>query len=302
MPQTSVSKRAVKAVLPVAGLGTRFLPQTKAVPKEMLPLVDKPAIQYVVEEAARAGLDDILMITGRGKDAIENHFDRAPFLEDALKRKGDGVRLDAVQAATNLADVHFLRQGDPLGLGHAVLRARQHVGSDPFAVMLGDDLIDENDHLLERMLDEQAARDATIVALMEVDPDHIHLYGIADAEPTEDADIVRVRGLVEKPDAEHAPSNLAVIGRYVLKPEIFDVLEQTAPGRGGEIQLTDALEVLAADDALAGPIYGVVFRGLRYDTGDRLDYLKAVVRLAAGRDDLGSAFRGWLQAFAADLG
>jgi UTP--glucose-1-phosphate uridylyltransferase len=293
--------RAVKAVLPVAGLGTRFLPATKAVPKEMLPVVDKPAIQYVVEEAARAGLEDILMITGRGKGAIENHFDRAPFLEDALERKGDGARLDAVRAATYLADVHFLRQGDPRGLGHAVLRARQHVGQEPFAVMLGDDLIDAQEHLLERMLDEQAARDATIVALMEVDPEHIHLYGIADAEPTADADVVRIHGLVEKPAREYAPSNLAVIGRYVLKPEIFDVLEKTAPGRGNEIQLTDALQVLASDEAVAGPVYGVVFRGLRYDTGDRLDYLKAVVRLACGREDLGPDFRRWLGEFTASL-
>ena len=301
MPETASSKRAVKAVLPVAGLGTRFLPQTKAVPKEMLPVVDKPAIQYVVEAAPRAGRTDILLSTGRGKGAIENHFDRAPFLEAALERKGDGARLDAVRAATNLADVHFLRQGDPRGLGHAVLRARQHVGSDACAVMLGDDLIDEHETLLDRMLDVQAQRDATVIALMEVDPQHIHMYGIADAAPTDEDGIVRIHGMVEKPSAEDAPSNLAVIGRYVLKPQIFDVLARTEPGRGNEIQLTDALEELARDETVAGPVYGVVFRGLRYDTGDRLDYLKAVVRLASGRDDLGPDFRTWLQGFVAEL-
>ena len=290
--------RAHKAVIPVAGLGTRFLPATKSVPKEMLPVVDRPAIQYVVEEASRVGLEDILMITGRDKGAIENHFDRAPFLETRLEGKGDHVKLESVQAATDLADVHFLRQGDPKGLGHAVLRARQHVGSEPFAVLLGDDLIDPRDELLSRMIDVQADRDATIIALMRVPDSAIHLYGIADVETTDDDDVVRVRGLVEKPAPEEAPSNYAIIGRYVLKPEIFPVLEQTPPGRGNEIQLTDALESLVADESIAGPVFGVVFDGRRYDTGDKLDYLKTVVTLAAERPDLGPSFSEWLAAFA----
>ena len=290
-----------KAVIPAAGLGTRFLPATKAMPKEMLPVVDKPAIQYVVEEAVDAGLDDILVIIGRNKNAVANHFDRNTELEANLEAKGDQAKLSRVQAASDLADIHFLRQGDPKGLGHAVLRARKHVGHEPFAVMLGDDLIDERDELLTTMLAQQEKRDATVIALMEVEPEQIHLYGVADVDPTDEDGVVKVKGLVEKPDADDAPSNLAIIGRYVLKPEIFDVLETTAPGKGGEIQLTDAMQVLAKDDSIAGGVYGVVFRGRRYDTGDRLDYIKAIVQLAVDRDDLGPGLRPWLKEFSADL-
>jgi UTP--glucose-1-phosphate uridylyltransferase len=226
--------RPTKAVIPVAGLGTRFLPATKAMPKEMLPVVDKPAIQYVVEEAVHAGLTDVLMVTGRNKRPLEDHFDRNVELELSLQAKGDPARLAAVQEATDLADVHYVRQGDPRGLGHAVLVASQHVGNEPFAVLLGDDLIDERDELLTRMLDVQAQRGGSVVALMEVPQQQIHLYGCAAATPTDDDDVVAVSGLVEKPPADEAPSNLAVIGRYVLSPEVFDVLRETPPGRGGE--------------------------------------------------------------------
>lgn len=310
-----------KAVIPAAGLGTRFLPATKAMPKEMLPVVDKPAIQYVVEEAVAAGLTDVLMITGRNKAALENHFDRVGELEATLERKGDTVRLQKVNYSTELAEVHYLRQGDPLGLGHAVLRARMHVGHEPFAVLLGDDLIDARDVLLARMLEVQGEKNASVIALLEVDPEQAHLYGIATVqattvqattvqatteqapggESTGEDDVVRVTGLVEKPAAGTQPSNLAIIGRYVLRPEVFDILDETEPGKGGEIQLTDALQVLAADPAIAGGVYGVVFRGRRYDTGDRLDYIKAIVQLAVDREDLGPELRPWLKQFAAKL-
>lgn len=290
-----------KAVIPAAGLGTRFLPATKAMPKEMLPVVDKPAIQYVVEEAVAAGLIDVLMITGRNKSALENHFDRVGELEAALERKGDTVRLQKVNYSTELAEVHYLRQGDPLGLGHAVLRAQMHVGDEPFAVLLGDDLIDERDPLLSRMLEVQAERSASVIALLEVDPSQAHLYGIATVQATEDDDVVRITGLVEKPAEGTQLSNLAIIGRYVLRPEIFGILDETKPGRGGEIQLTDALETLAKDPSIAGGVYGVVFRGRRYDTGDRLDYIKAIVQLAVERKDLGPELRPWLKRFASEL-
>jgi len=287
----------MKAVIPAAGLGTRFLPATKALPKEMLPVVDKPAIQYVVEEAVNAGLKDVLMIIGRNKNALENHFDRVWELETTLEEKGDKRRLDRVNESSDLADIHFLRQGDPKGLGHAVLRGRRHVGNEPFAVLLGDDLMDARDPLLTTMIAEQESRNATIIALMEVPREHISMYGAAAVEPTDDPDVVRVTGLVEKPAPEDAPSNLAIIGRYVLRPEVFDILEDTAPGKGGEIQLTDALQVLATDESIAGGVYGVIFRGRRYDTGDRLDYIKAIVQLAVEREDLGPDLRPWLRDF-----
>jgi UTP--glucose-1-phosphate uridylyltransferase len=290
-----------KAVIPAAGLGTRFLPATKAMPKEMLPVVDKPAIQYVVEEAVAAGLNDVLMVTGRNKYALENHFDRVYELEATLENKGDHAKLQRVRESTNIADIHYFRQGDPMGLGHAVLQARMHVGHEPFAVLLGDDLIDERDPLLKRMIEEASKRNASVVALLEVDPDQIHLYGAAKVEATDEDDVVRVTGLVEKPSKENAPSNLAIIGRYVLKPEIFPILEHTKPGKGGEIQLTDALEEMAGA-AWTGGVYGVVFRGRRYDTGDKIDYIKAIVQLASERDDLGPELRPWLAEFARDLG
>ncbi|HWL03092.1 MAG TPA: UTP--glucose-1-phosphate uridylyltransferase GalU [Microbacteriaceae bacterium] len=288
-----------KAVIPAAGLGTRFLPATKAMPKEMLPVVDKPAIQYVVEEAVAAGLVDILMVTGRNKQALENHFDRVWELERTLEAKGDTGRLEQVVASTDLADVHYLRQGDPRGLGHAVLKARQHVAREPFAVLLGDDLIDVKDTLLADMIEVHAERDATVIALAEVAPEDARKFGIATVEAVPGTDVVvRVLDLVEKPAPGTEPSNLAIIGRYVLQPEVFDVLARTPPGKGGEIQLTDALRELAQTGA-GGGVYGVVFRGRRFDTGDRLDYIKAIVQLAVERDDLGAPLREWLKGFTA---
>ena len=292
--------RITKAVIPAAGLGTRFLPATKAMPKEMLPVVDKPAIQYVVEEAVAAGLTDVLMITGRNKNALENHFDRMTELEATLEEKGDVDKLAKVEYSNDLADMHYVRQGDPRGLGHAVLRASMHVGREPFAVLLGDDLIDPRDVLLERMLQEQGDRNASVIALMEVDPAAAHLYGIATVEKTGNPDVVRITGLVEKPAPGTAPSNLAIIGRYVLQPDVFDVLRNTPPGKGDEIQLTDALLTMATDN-IAGGVYGVIFRGRRYDTGDRVDYIKAIVQLAVERDDLGPELRPWLKQFSAGL-
>jgi UTP--glucose-1-phosphate uridylyltransferase len=296
-----MAHKITKAVIPAAGLGTRFLPATKAMPKEMLPVVDKPAIQYVVEEAVGAGLTDVLMITGRNKNALENHFDRVGELEATLAAKGDTVRLQKVNYSTDLADMHYVRQGDPRGLGHAVLRAKMHVGREPFAVLLGDDIIDNRDPLLTRMIEVQEREDVSVIALLEVDPSLTGLYGIATVEPTGEDDVVRITGLVEKPSPDDAPSNFAIIGRYVLRPEIFDVLEVTEPGKGNEIQLTDALQVLAADESIAGGVYGVVFRGRRYDTGDRLDYIKAIVQLAVEREDLGEALRPWLRDFVSKM-
>ena len=288
--------RVTKAVIPAAGLGTRFLPATKATPKEMLPVVDKPAIQYVVEEAVASGLDDILMITGRGKRALEDHFDRNYELEETLSAKGDDTRLSLVQEPTDLATVHYVRQGEPKGLGHAVLCAAQHVGNEPFDVLLGDDLIDVRDPLLKRMVEVQQQLGGSVIALIEVEPSQIQLYGCAAVEKTDEDDVVRVTDMDEKPK-ENAPSNLAMIGRYVIAPEVFDVLRETAPGAGGEIQLTDALRVLARRDGDGGPVHGVLFRGRRYDTGDRADYLKAVIRLAVERDDLGPELLAWLKEF-----
>jgi UTP--glucose-1-phosphate uridylyltransferase len=290
-----------KAVIPVAGLGTRFLPATKAMPKEMLPIVDKPVIQYVVEEAVGAGLADLLMITGRNKNALENHFDRVAELEDVLSKKGDEKRLFAVQESSQLADIHYTRQGDPRGLGHAVLRAKSHVGEHSFAVLLGDDVIDSRDPLLERMLEVHAATGDNVIALMEVPRDQIHLYGSAAIKETSDSDVVVVTELVEKPEPEVAPSNYAVIGRYVLRHEIFDVLEKTEPGRGGEIQLTDALQFAAQHPEVAGGVRGVVFSGRRYDTGDKLDFIRATLRIAIDREDIGPELRQWLKGFSKDL-
>ncbi len=287
-----------KAVVPAAGLGTRFLPATKATPKEMLPIVDKPAIQYVVEEAVSAGLPDLLLITGRSKRSIEDHFDRAYELEEALAAKGDEDRLESVRESSDLADVHYVRQKEPKGLGHAVLCAAQHVGDEPFAVLLGDDLLDPGDPLLNRMIQVRARYGGSVVALMEVEPDQVSRYGCAAVSPTEDDDVVRVSDLVEKPPPEEAPSRWTIIGRYVLDPAVFDVLRETPPGRGGEIQLTDALKVLGGrDSADGGPVHGVLFRGHRHDTGNKLDYLRTVVRFANERPDLAEEFLPWLRDF-----
>lgn len=285
------------AVIPAAGLGTRFLPATKAVPKELLPVVDTPAIEYVVAEAAAAGLTEVLLITGRGKVAIVDHFDSNPPLEAILAAKGDDERLAAIRRSNDYLQVHSVRQGEPKGLGHAVLQAKSHVDGHPFAVMLGDDLIDERDPLLRRMLDVQAEHGGSVVALMEFPPSQISLYGCAALRGSRDGDVVDIADMVEKPAPHDAPSNLGIVGRYVLSPDIFEILEQTPPGRGGEIQVTDAMAVLAA----RGEMRGVVFAGRRYDTGDRLGWLKATVLLACERPDLGAELRAWLRELAPRL-
>jgi UTP--glucose-1-phosphate uridylyltransferase len=282
-----------KAVIPAAGLGTRFLPATKATPKEMLPIVDKPAIQYVVEEAVASGLDDVLMITGRSKRSIEDHFDRAYELEEALAAKDDAEKLALVRESSELATVHYVRQGDPRGLGHAVLCAAQHVGDEPFAVLLGDDMIDARDPLLSRMIEVRQRFGGSVVALMQVSPEQVSQYGCAAIAPTEVDDVVTVTDLVEKPVPGEAPSNWIIIGRYVCDPDVFGVLRETQPGRGGEIQLTDALKVLAQ----RGEVHGVLFHGRRYDTGNKLDYLRTLVQFACERPDLSQEFVPWLRKY-----
>ncbi len=293
--------KANKAVIPVAGLGTRFLPATNATPKEMLPVVDKPAIQYVVEEAVAAGVTDLLFVTGRNKDALENHFDRAPNLERALAERG---KYDLHQEVTELADlarIHYVRQGIPLGLGHAVSMAKEHVGEDPFAVLLGDDLVDARTPILPKMFETQSKFGGTVLALMEVPSDQIHLYGCAAVVDTDEKDVVKVTQLVEKPAAGKAPSNYAVIGRYVIHPAVFEILKDLKPGSGDEIQLTDALAKLIELPAdQGGGVHAVIFRGKRYDTGDKLSYLKSVISIALDRDDLGKDLRTWLTKYLSD--
>jgi UTP--glucose-1-phosphate uridylyltransferase len=291
-----------KAVIPAAGLGTRFLPATKATPKEMLPIVDTPAIQYVVEEAVAAGCDDLLIITGPGKRSIEDHFDVGSELEDVLSARGDEQGLAEIRRSADLARVHYVRQGRPLGLGHAVLQAEPHVGNEPFVVLLGDDMIDERDPILPTMLDVRARYGGSVVALLEVEPEAISSHGCAAVRSALEADVVELADLVEKPPADEAPSNLAIIGRYVLDPQVFPVLRSTPPGCDGEIQLTDALRTLSTMSSdHGGGVRGVVFRGRRYDTGDKLSYLKAVVQLAAERPDLGADFSAWLRDYVAPI-
>ncbi|MGA1512351.1 MAG: UTP--glucose-1-phosphate uridylyltransferase GalU [Aquiluna sp.] len=297
---TSKGFRVSKAVIPAAGLGTRFLPATKAMPKEMLPIVDKPVIQYVVEEAVAAGLSDLLMITGRNKNTLENHFDRVAELEQVLSQKGEEKKLFSVQASNQLADIHYTRQGDPRGLGHAILRAKSHVGHNSFAVLLGDDVIDSRDACLAQMLKLHEETGDNVVALIEVPMEQIHLYGVASVSSSEGEGVV-VTDLVEKPETAAAPSNLAVIGRYVLRPEIFEILEKTEAGRGGEIQLTDALQQAAKNPKIAGGVRGIIFRGRRYDTGDKLDFIRATLRIAIDREDIGEDLRSWLKDFSKEL-
>jgi UTP--glucose-1-phosphate uridylyltransferase len=281
-----------KAVIPAAGLGTRFLPATKAQPKEMLPVVDTPTIQYVVEEAVRAGITDILIVTGRGKRTLEDHFDRSAELEQYLESAGKHDELKQVRAISEMASIHYIRQARAAGLGDAVAHAEHHMGGQPFAVLLGDDIITQSDPLLERMIAVYERYGRSVIAVEEVRREEIHLYGAIKPEWVED-DLARVIDIVEKPAPEEAPSNLAAIGRYVLTPEIFDAIRETPPGAGDEIQLTDALASLAREQA----VYAYRFEGTRYDIGKKLDYLRATVEVAASRDDLGPEFR----AFLADL-
>jgi UTP--glucose-1-phosphate uridylyltransferase len=284
-----VSKSVTKAVIPAAGLGTRFLPATKAQPKEMLPVVDRPAIQYVVEEAVRAGITDILIITGRGKRSLEDHFDRNFELEYYLEQKGKDSDLKEVTDLAEMADIHYVRQGEPLGLGHAVSVARKHVGDNPFVVMLGDDIMDSRSDVLEGMIRTYEQFGRSVVALQEFPLDQMSSYGCVKPEAMSDQ-LVRILDIVEKPKPEDAPSGLAVMGRYVFTPEIFEQLEQVKPGVGGEIQLTDAIAQLLAQQT----VYGYLFQDGRYDIGKKIDYLRATVELACDREDLGPEVRQFL--------
>ncbi|CAB4343371.1 unannotated protein [freshwater metagenome] len=290
-----------KVVVPVAGLGTRFLPATKATPKEMLPVVDKPAIQYVVEEAVAAGINDVLFVTGRNKDSLENHFDHAPNLERTLTDRGSTELRDELTRISDLANIHYVRQGNPLGLGHAVSMAADHVGNEPFIVMLGDDLIDARTPVLPDMIAAFANHGGSVLCLMEVPSSQIHLYGCAAIEVTDDPNVVKVTGVVEKPSAEEAPSNFAIIGRYLLQPAIFELLSHQVAGRGGEIQLTDAIaSLIDVSPSNGGGVHAVIFQGKRYDTGDKLSYLKSVVSLALEREEFGNELRQWLVEHLAD--
>ena len=282
-------KKITKAVIPAAGLGTRFLPATKAQPKEMLPIVDKPAIQYVVEEAVRAGIDDILIVTGRSKRAIEDHFDRNFELEYFLEDRGKTEELSEVRRLADLADIHYVRQGEPLGLGHAVSVARKHVGDDPFVVMLGDDIMDDECTVLADMMKIHEETGASIIALSEFPIEEISSYGCVDPEFITEQ-LVRIGRIVEKPAPVDAPSNLAVMGRYIFTPGIFDALSEIRPGVGGEIQLTDAIELLLHSET----VHGWVFTEGRFDVGRKIDYLRATVELALVRSDLGDEFRDYL--------
>ena len=286
-----------KAVIPAAGLGTRFLPATKAQPKEMLPVVDKPAIQYVVEEAVRAGIDDILIITGRGKRSLEDHFDRSVELEAELTAKGKDEELDEVLRLADLADIHYVRQGEPLGLGHAVSVARKHVGDHPFVVLLGDDIMDDQSTVLQEMIAVHERTGSSVISCKEFPPEQISAYGSVAYEPA-GARLLRIQSIVEKPDPGEAPSSWAVLGRYVFTPGIFEAIDQVKPGKGGEIQLTDAIGVLLATEE----VLGYTFVHGRYDVGNKLDYLRATVELALARPDLGPDFRAWLTAYVRDQG
>jgi len=280
--------RVKKAVIPAAGLGTRFLPATKSQPKEMLPIVDKPAIQYVIEQAVEAGIRDILIVTGRGKRTIEDHFDRSFELEFRLEQAGKFDELKQVRGISEMAQIHYIRQKEPKGLGAAVALAEPHVDREPFAVLLGDDII-ASGHLLEHMVDVYDRYGRSVIAAMQVARSEIKLYGAIQPEFVEE-NLARVIGIVEKPSPEKAPSTLAAIGNYVLTPEIFDALRETSPDQGGEIQLTDAINLLAQQQT----VYAYLFEGLRYDIGKKLDYLRATMELAIDREDVGPEFRAIL--------
>lgn len=280
-----------KAVIPAAGLGTRFLPATKACPKEMLPIVDKPTIQYIIEEALASGITEILIVTSRTKRAIEDHFDRSPELEANLAEHNKDELLQLVQEIADI-DIHFIRQKEAKGLGHAILCAKAFVGSEPFAVLLGDDVVYNDDYpCLKQLIDVYAATGGSVLGCQTVPQEKVSAYGIVDSAPTDKERIFRVKDMVEKPAVNEAPSRLAVLGRYIITPEIFTILENTAPGRGGEIQLTDALKVLAQRQAM----YAYDFVGRRYDVGDKQGYLEAMVEYAMRREDLRDKFLAYLQ-------
>ena len=280
-----------KAVIPAAGYGTRFLPATKATPKEMLPIVDKPTIQYIVEEAKASGIEDILIISGHGKRAIEDHFDSAPALEMALQEKGKDDLLAIVRETADI-NIHYIRQRYMRGLGDAILCARSFMGNEPFAVLLGDDVVyNPAKPALAQLIDIYEATGCSVLGCQNVPQEKVSAYGIVAGTQTDNSRLMRVSDMVEKPAVEEAPSRMAVLGRYIIKPQIFDILEKTQPGKGGEIQLTDALKVLARQDA----VYAYDFEGQRYDVGDKLGFLKATVEFALRREDLGASFQSYLK-------
>jgi UTP--glucose-1-phosphate uridylyltransferase len=290
-----------KAVIPAAGLGTRFLPATKSQPKEMIPIVDKPGIQYVVEEAVRAGLDDIVIVTSRGKATVQDHFDRSLELEHHLEEAGKLEELEEVKRIAKLAEIFFVRQKEPLGFGHAVAVARAHVGDEPFVVMTGDEMVpesrDDEPQPIERMIEIYEERRASVIAVVDVPREEISAYGAIDPEDVGGTDVVRLRDMIEKPRVQDAPSMLASRGRYVFTPEIFDCLERTTEGVGGEIQLTDAIRLLARE----GEVYAYIHTGPMYDVGKKIDYLKATVELALRREDLSKPFQEYLRDVVAGL-
>ncbi len=286
-----------KAIIPAAGRGTRFLPATKAQPKEMLPIVDKPTIQYIVEEAIASGIEDIIIVTGRNKQTIEDHFDKSYELEEELKKKGDNGLLSLVQDISNLVDIHYIRQKEPKGLGHAIYCARSFIGNEPFAVLLGDDIVDSRVPCLKQLIDVYDKYGATVLGVQHVPDDDISKYGIVSCSEIENR-VFRVDDLVEKPEKENAPSNVAILGRYIISPEIFRHIENTAPGKGGEIQLTDALRSLMHEEAM----YAFDFEGKRYDVGNRMGFIVATVEMALKRDDLREELAQYLKSLVKGLG
>jgi UTP--glucose-1-phosphate uridylyltransferase len=278
-----------KAIIPAAGLGTRFLPATKAQPKEMLPIVDKPTLQYIIEEAVKSGIEEILVITGRNKKSIEDHFDKSVELELELEAKGKYELLEEVRNISDLVNIHFIRQKEPKGLGHAIYCAKSFIGNEPFAVMLGDDIVENDKPCLQQMMELYDQYKTTLLGVQEIDQKDVSKYGVVDGKQIED-NVYKVNGLVEKPAVEEAPSNIVILGRYIITPAIFDILEQTEPGKGGEVQLTDALNVLAQKEAM----YAYIFEGRRYDVGDKQGFLQATVEFALQREDLREEFLNYL--------
>ena len=285
-----MSKSVKKAIIPAAGLGTRFLPATKAQAKEMLPIVDKPTLQYIIEEAIESGIEEILIVTGRNKKSIEDHFDRSVELELELEQKGKTAMLEMVQDISNMVNIHYIRQKEPKGLGHAIHCAKSFIGDEPFAVLLGDDIVDASTPCLKQMIDAYDEYKTTVLGVQEVAKENVDKYGILDVKHIEDR-VYKVKDMVEKPAVEEAPSNIAILGRYIITPEIFNILENQAPGKGGEIQLTDALQTLATKEA----IYAYNFEGRRYDVGDKLGFLEATVDFALKRPELRDDFIEFLK-------
>ena len=285
-----MSKSVKKAIIPAAGLGTRFLPATKAQAKEMLPIVDKPTLQYIIEEAIESGIEEILIVTGRNKKSIEDHFDRSVELELELEQKGKTAMLEMVQDISNMVNIHYIRQKEPKGLGHAIHCAKSFIGDEPFAVLLGDDIVDADTPCLKQMIDAYDEYKTTVLGVQEVARENVDKYGILDVKHIEDR-VYKVKDMVEKPSIEEAPSNIAILGRYIITPEIFNILENQAPGKGGEIQLTDALQTLATKEA----IYAYNFEGRRYDVGDKLGFLEATVDFALKRPELRDDFIEFLK-------